>query len=188
MEARIEEARRAGETLGGRVELVVHGLPRGLGSVAQHDRRLDALLAAEMLSIPSVKEVEVGDALEQARLPGSRAHDPIAPGPGGGIVRPANRAGGLEGGMTSGEPLVVRVAVKPIPTLRRPLPTVDLATGRPAPGRAVRADVTQVPAVTPIVEALAGIVLGGALLARYGGDRFDGIARAVAADRERRLP
>jgi len=188
MLARIEEARAAGETLGGRVELVVLGLPRGLGSVAQHDRRLDARLAAEALSIPSVKEVEVGEALLQARLPGGEAQDPVTVDGAGRIVRPTNRAGGLEGGMTNGEPLVLRVAVKPLPTRRRPLPTVDLATGEPAPGRAVRADVTQVAAVPPILEALAGIVLGGALLERYGGDRFDEIARRVAADRERRLP
>ncbi len=188
MLARIEEARAAGETLGGRVELVVLGLPRGLGSVAQHDRRLDARLAAEALSIPSVKEVEIGEALLQARLPGGEAQDPVTVDGAGRIVRPTNRAGGLEGGMTNGEPLVLRVAVKPLPTRRRPLPTVDLATGEPAPGRAVRADVTQVAAVPPILEALAGIVLGGALLERYGGDRFDEIARLAAADRERRLP
>ncbi len=188
MAARIEEARRAGETLGGRVELVVFGLPRGLGSVAQHDRRLDARLAAEALSIPSVKEVEVGDALLQARLPGGAAQDPVAVDAEGRIARGSNRAGGLEGGMTNGEPLVLRAGIKPLPTRRRPLPTVDLATGEPSPGRALRADVTQVAAVPPILEAIAGIVLGGALLERYGGDRFDEIVRQVEIDRDRRLP
>ncbi len=188
MVARIEEARARGETLGGRVELVVSGLPRGLGSFVQHDRRLDARLAAEVLSIPSVREVEVGEALLQARLPGGEAQDPVGVDEEGRIRRPRNRAGGLEGGVTNGEPLVLRAGIKPLPTRRRPLPTVDLATGRPAPGRPVRADVTQVAAVPPIVEALAGIVLAGALLERYGGDRFDEIARRVTEDRERRLP
>jgi len=184
MVARIDEAIARGETLGGRVELVVWGLPPGLGSHVQHDRRLDGRLAQAMLAIHSVKEVEIGDALVAGRDFGRAAHDVIARD-GEGLVRRSNRAGGLEGGMTNGEPLVARITLKPISTQRRPLPSVDLETGAEVGGRYIRSDVTVVPAAAVIAEAVAGIVLADALLEKFGGDSLPDLNRALAAYRER---
>ena len=184
MVARIDEATARGETLGGRVELIVWGLPPGLGSYVQHDRRLDARLAAALASIPSVKEVELGEALAAGRAFGHDAHDVIERA-GDGLGRASNRAGGLEGGVTNGQPLVVRLTLKPISTLRRPLPSVDLDTGRAVEGRYVRSDVTVVPAATVIAEAVAGIVLADALLEKFGGDALPDLLAALAAYRDR---
>ncbi len=184
MVARIDEAMARGETLGGRVELIVWGLPPGLGSYVQHDRRLDARLAAALAAIPSVKEVELGDALAAGRAFGRDAHDVIARA-GAGLGRESNHAGGLEGGVTNGQPLVVRLTLKPISTLRRPLPSVDLDTGRAVEGRYVRSDVTVVPAATVIAEAVAGIVLADALLEKFGADALPDLQAALAAYRGR---
>ena len=174
MIARIDAAKRAGNTLGGVCEVVVTGLPVGLGSHVSWDRKLDGRLGAAMLSIPAVKGVEVGLGFEAARVTGAEVHDEIEHAPGrratGHVRRRTNRAGGLEGGMTTGEPLVIRVAMKPISTLMRPLGTIDLETGDPAAAVAERSDVTAVPAMGVIAEAMAAFVLADALLEKFGGD------------------
>ena len=174
MIARIDLIKAEGNTLGGICEVVVRGLPVGLGSHVSWDRKLDGQLAQAMLSIPAVKGVGIGIGFEAARLTGAQVHDEIEPAPGavrtGGVRRRTNRAGGLEGGITTGEPLVIRVAMKPISTLMRPLATVDVATGHPAAAAAERSDVTAVPAMGVIAEAMAAYILCGALLEKFGGD------------------
>jgi chorismate synthase len=181
MVERIDAAKRAGNTLGGICEVVVDGLPVGLGSYVSWDRKLDGRLGAAMMSIPAVKGVEIGMGFGAARVPGSEVHDEIVMAPGrtraGNVRRPTNRAGGLEGGMTTGEPLVVRVAMKPISTLMRPLGTVDVATGEAASAVAERSDVTAVPAMGVIAEAMAALVLGDAMLEKFGGDSLSEIRR-----------
>ena len=171
---RIDQAKRDGDTLGGICEVVADGLPVGLGSHVSWDRKLDGRIGAAMMSIPAVKGVEVGIGFGAARVPGSQVHDEIHPAPGrtlaGGVQRATNRAGGLEGGMTTGEPLVVRVAMKPISTLMRPLGTVDVATGEKAEAVAERSDVTAVPAMGVIAEAMLAFVLASAMLEKFGGD------------------
>lgn len=178
---RIDVAKRAGNTLGGVCEVVVDGVPVGLGSHVSWDRKLDGQLAAAMMSIPAVKGVEIGMGFASTRVPGSDVHDEIAPAPSrtraGGVQRATNRAGGLEGGMTNGEPLVVRVGMKPISTLMRPLGTVDVATGEPASAVAERSDVTAVPAMGVIAEAMAALVLADAMLQKFGGDSLSEIQR-----------
>ena len=174
MVARIDTIKREGNTLGGICEVVCRGLPVGLGSHVSWDRKLDGRLAAAMMSIPAVKGVEVGIGFEAARRTGAEVHDEIEPAPGrtlaGNVRRKTNRAGGLEGGMTTGEPLVLRVAMKPISTLMRPLATVDVATGEAAAATAERSDVTAVPAMGVIAEAMAAFVLAQAALEKFGGD------------------
>ena len=174
MIARIDEAKRAGDTLGGICDVVVTGLPVGLGAHVSWDRKLDGRLAQAICSIPAVKGVEMGVGFEAARLPGSAVHDAIEPAPGsprtGNVRRRTNRAGGLEGGMTTGEPLVLRVAMKPIATLMRPLGTVDTRTGEPADAAAERSDVTAVPAMGVIAEAMVALVLADAFAEKFGGD------------------
>ena len=178
---RIDAAKRDGNTLGGICEVVVDGLPVGLGSHVSWDRKLDGRLGAAMLSIPAVKGVEIGMGFGAARVSGSEVHDEIAPAPGrtraGHVQRATNRAGGLEGGMTTGEPLVVRVAMKPISTLMRPLGTVDVATGDAAKATAERSDVTAVPAMGVIAEAMAAFVLADAMLEKFGGDSLGEVRR-----------
>jgi len=172
--ARIDQAKTAGDTLGGEVEVVARGLPVGLGSHVSWNRKLDGRLASMLMSIPAVKGVEVGLGFEAARRPGSAVHDSIEAGEAldarGGFRRATNHAGGLEGGMTTGEPVVVRVAMKPISTLMSPLPTVDLASGRPAAAQSERSDVTAVPAMGVIAEALVAFVLADAMVEKFGGD------------------
>jgi chorismate synthase len=181
MIARIDVAKRAGNTLGGTCEVVVDGLPVGLGSHVSWDRKLDARLGGAMMSIPAVKGVEIGMGFGTTRVPGSEVHDEIAPAPGrtraGNVRRATNNAGGLEGGMTTGEPLVVRVGMKPISTLMRPLGTVDVATGEPAQAVAERSDVTAVPAMGVIAEAMAALVLADAVLEKFGGDSLPEVQR-----------
>jgi chorismate synthase len=181
MITRIDAAKRAGNTLGGVCEVIVTGLPVGLGSHVSWDRKLDAQLAAAMMSIPAVKGVEIGMGFGTARVPGSEVHDQISPAPGrtraGNVQRVTNNAGGLEGGMTTGEPLVVRVGMKPISTLMRPLGTVDVATGESAHAVAERSDVTAVPAMGVIAEAMAALVLANAMLEKFGGDSLPEIRR-----------
>ena len=174
MVERIDAVKREGNTLGGVCEVVCRGLPVGLGSHVSWDRKLDGRLAGALMSIPAVKGVEVGIGFEASRRLGSQVHDEIEPAPGrtltGNVRRKTNRAGGLEGGMTTGEPLVVRVAMKPISTLMRPLSTVDVATGSTAAATAERSDVTAVPAMGVIAEAMTAFVLAQAALEKFGGD------------------
>jgi chorismate synthase len=178
---RIDAAKKEGNTLGGVCEVVVTGLPVGLGSHVSWDRKLDGRLGAAMMSIPAVKGVEIGMGFGAARVTGAEVHDEISPAPGrvraGSVQRPTNNAGGLEGGMTTGEPLVVRVAMKPISTLMRPLATVDVATGAAAKATAERSDVTAVPAMGVIAEAMAALVLGSAVLEKFGGDSLGEVQR-----------
>jgi chorismate synthase len=180
---RIDEAKKAGDTLGGIGEVVVDGLPAGLGSHVSWDRKLDGRLAAALMSIPAVKGVEIGMGFEAARRTGAEVHDEIEPAPGrtraGNVRRRSNRAGGTEGGMTTGEPLVVRVAMKPISTLMRPLETVDVATGQAAAASAERSDVTAVPAMAVIAEAMVAFVVAQAWLEKFGGDSLDEVRRNV---------
>ena len=166
MIARIDAAKAAGDTLGGVVEVIALGLPVGLGSHVSWDTKLDGRLAQALMSIPAVKGVELGLGFEAARRKGSEVHDEILPG----LARATNRAGGTEGGMTTGEPVVARVAMKPISTLMAPLRTVDLKTGGPAQAQSERSDVTAVPAMGVIAEAMMALVLGQALLEKFGGD------------------
>lgn len=175
----IVETKEGGDSLGGVYEVIVTGVPPGLGSYAQWDRRLDGLLAQAILSIQAQKAVEVGDGVAAAGLPGSRVHDPIGPG----FVRESNRAGGVEGGMSNGMPIIVRGFMKPIPTLIKPLGTVDLATGEQQPTRYERSDVTSVPAASTVAEATVAMVIANAFLEKYGGDSLDEIRNRF--DRER---
>ncbi len=172
---RIDAAKAAGDTLGGIVEVVALGVPVGLGSHVSWDRKLDGRLAQALMSIPAVKGVELGLGFEAARRKGSEVHDEIMPG----FARATNRAGGTEGGMTTGEPLVLRVAMKPISTLMSPLKTVDLKTGGPAQAQSERSDVTAVPAMGVIAEAMLAIVLAEALLEKFGGDALSELKRNV---------
>jgi chorismate synthase len=181
MIARIDEIKRAGNTLGGICEVVCDGLPVGLGSHVSWDRKLDGRIGAAILSIPAVKGVEIGMGFEAARRTGAEVHDEIEMAPGrvrsGHVRRRSNRAGGLEGGMTTGEPLVVRVAMKPISTLMRPLGTIDTATLAPAAAVAERSDVTAVPAMGVIAEAMVAFVAAQALLEKFGGDSLGEVRR-----------
>ena len=175
MIARIDAAKAAGDTLGGVVEVIALGLPVGLGSHVSWDAKLDGRLAQALMSIPAVKGVELGLGFEAARRKGSEVHDEILPG----LARATNRAGGTEGGMTTGEPLVARVAMKPISTLMAPLRTVDLRTGTPAQAQSERSDVTAVPAMGVIAETMMALVLAQALLEKFGGDALSETRRNV---------
>ncbi|MBU3065129.1 chorismate synthase [Nocardia sp. NEAU-G5] len=169
MIAEIEAAKKDGDTLGGVVEVVVEGLPVGLGSFSSGDSRLDSRLAAALMGIQAMKGVEVGDGFETARRRGSAAHDEMRPGPDG-VLRSTNRAGGLEGGMTNGEPLRVRAAMKPISTVPRALSTVDMTTGEQAVAIHQRSDVCAVPAAGVVAEAMVALVVAQAVLEKFGGD------------------
>jgi chorismate synthase len=169
MVEQIDAARKDGDTLGGVVEVVVHGTPPGLGSHAQWDRRLDGRLAGALMSIHAIKAVEIGDGFATAARRGSAAHDEIEAGPDG-LRRITNRAGGIEGGMSTGEPIRIRAAMKPISTVPRALATVDVRTGEPARAINQRSDVTAVPAAGVVAEAMAALVLADAALEKFGGD------------------
>ena len=169
MVAAIDEAHRDGDTLGGVVEVVVHGLPPGLGSHVHWDRRLDSRLAGALMGIQAIKGVEVGDGFDLARGPGSAAHDEIEPGPDG-PRRTSGRSGGTEGGMSTGELLRVRAAMKPIATIPRALRTVDTATGEAAVAHHQRSDVCAVPAAAVVAEAMVTLVLAEAAVEKFGGD------------------
>jgi chorismate synthase len=183
MIAAIDAAKAAGDTLGGVCEVIATGLPVGLGSHVSWDRKLDGRLGAALLSIPAVKGVEIGLGFAAARRPGSAVHDEIGRdstrGAAGGVRRASNRAGGVEGGMTTGEPLVVRVAMKPIATLMRPLGTIEISTGQAAEAVAERSDVTAVPAMGVIAEAMVAFVLAQAWLEKFGGDSLAEVRRNV---------
>jgi chorismate synthase len=185
--ARIDEAKRNGDTLGGVVEARFRGLPVGLGSHTQWDRKLDGRLAGAVMSIQAIKGVEIGDGWAAAAVSGSRVHDPIGwrgeaehPG-GGGYYRTSNRAGGLEAGMTTGEELVVRAAMKPIATLMKPLPTVDVVTHETADAARERSDTTAVPAASIVVLAMSALVLADALMEKFGADTVREITERVEA-------
>ncbi|MFT3900007.1 MAG: chorismate synthase [Gordonia sp. (in: high G+C Gram-positive bacteria)] len=169
MIAEIEAAKKDGDTLGGVVEVVATGLPIGLGSHISGETRLDARLAAALMGIQAIKGVEVGDGFETARRRGSLAHDEILPGPDG-VERSTNRAGGLEGGMTNGQDLRVRAAMKPISTVPRALATIDMSTGETASAIHQRSDVCAVPAAGVVAEAMVALVVAQALLEKFGGD------------------
>ncbi|TQL68308.1 chorismate synthase [Nocardioides albertanoniae] len=180
MVARIDEAHKEGDTLGGVVEVVVHGLPPGLGSHVHWDRRLDARLAGALMGIQAIKGVEVGDGFELAATPGSKAHDEIVPSDDG-IRRTSGRSGGTEGGMSTGEILRVRAAMKPIATVPRALRTVDTATGEEAVAHHQRSDVCAVPAAGVVAEAMVALVLAEAALEKFGGDSVAETARNATA-------
>ncbi|PZS25006.1 MAG: chorismate synthase [Pseudonocardiales bacterium] len=170
MLAEIDETKKAGDTLGGVVEVLAYGLPPGLGSFAQGDRRLDARLAAALMGIQAIKGVEVGDGFELARIRGSQAHDEIVRDDTGAIRRVSGRSGGTEGGMTTGEVLRVRAAMKPISTVPRALQTVDTSTGEAAVAINQRSDVCAVPAAGVVAEAMVALVLADAVIEKFGGD------------------
>jgi len=172
MRARIDQAREEGDSLGGVIVVGAVGLPIGLGSHVHWDRRLGGRLAQAVMSIPAIKGVEVGPAFENARLPGTQVHDELFPSaahwpP---VTRRSNRAGGLEGGITNGQPLLIRAAMKPIPTLLSPLQSVDLATGETTETRYTRSDICAVPAAAVVAEAMVAWVLAQALMEKTGGD------------------
>jgi len=183
MIAEIDRAREAGDTLGGAFEVIATGVPVGLGSHVQWDRKLDGRLAQALMSIPAIKPVGVGVGPEAATRPGSRVHDEIVLGGERvtGLARPTNNAGGLEGGVTNGEDLRVSAYMKPISTLMKPLRSVDLATMEESPAAIERSDVCAVPAAAVVGEAMVALVLADALLERFGGDSMAAIGRAMAA-------
>ncbi len=181
MIARIDQAKADGDTLGGTFEVIVTGVPVGLGSYVQWDRKLDGRLAQAVMSIPAIKGVGIGLGDAAARRPGSVVHDEILPPDARGPVRPTNRAGGLEGGVTNGEDLRVVGHMKPIATLMQPLRSIDLTTLDPAPAAIERSDVCAVPAAAVVGEAMVALVLADALLERFGGDSLAQLTRHMAA-------
>jgi chorismate synthase len=187
MVAAIAAAREAGDTLGGVVALRATGLIAGLGATAQWDRRLDGRIGQALLSIQSAKGLQYGDAFAAARERGSAVHDPITVRDGA-FTRTRNRAGGLEGGMTNGEDLLVDVAFKPISTLMKPLPSADLKTGAPSPAHVERSDVCVIPAAGVVAEAMLAFVLADALLEKFGSDNVDDLRAAVERYRARLRP
>ena len=187
MVAEVDDCHKSGDTLGGVVEVLAYGLPPGLGSHVHWDRRLDARLAAALMSIQAIKGVELGDGFELARTRGSLAQDEIEPGPavggkeGHGVRRLSGHSGGTEGGMSTGEPLRLRAAMKPISTVPRALATVDIATGGPATAHHQRSDVCAVPAAAVVAEAMTALVLAEALLEKFGGDSLPETRRNIDA-------
>jgi len=187
MIAEIDRAREAGDTLGGAFEVIATGVPVGLGSYVQWDRKLDGRLAQALMSIPAIKAVGIGIGPDVASLPGSRVHDEIVIDQRGdqsratGLARPTNRAGGLEGGVTNGEDLRVSAYMKPISTLMKPLRSVDLSTMAESPAAIERSDVCAVPAAAVVGEAMVSLVLADALLERFGGDSIAALDRAMAS-------
>lgn len=174
--ALVDRTRKAGDTLGGIVEVVATGVPFGLGSHAQWDRKLDANLARAVMSIQAIKGVEIGMGFEAARRPGSEVHDPIEYDPSGrespslGYRRPSNNAGGIEAGMSNGQPIVLRAAMKPISTLQKPLDSIDMQTKSPSTASYERSDITAVPACSVIVENVVAFELAAAFVEKFGGD------------------
>ena len=185
MKEAILEAQRRGDTLGGVFEVRVRGLLPGLGSYVHWDRRLDGLLAQAILSIPGVKGVEMGDAFSNATKPGSMVHDAIYWNEEQGYFRKTNRAGGLEGGMTNGEEVVIRGAMKPIPTLSSPLDSVDIDTKEPFPSHKERSDVCAVPSAGVVAEAMVAWVLARAVMEKMGGDTMEEVKERWERYRER---
>ncbi|MDR0431831.1 MAG: chorismate synthase [Bifidobacteriaceae bacterium] len=182
--AEVDGAQQAGDTIGGTVEVLCYGLPVGLGSHVQADRRLDARLAGALMSIPAVKGVEIGDGMAFGRARGSEAHDEIVLS-GGGLDRASNHAGGIEGGMSNGQVIRARIAVKPIPTVPRALRTVDMATGEPATAHHQRSDTSAVVPAAVVAEAMCALVLADATVEKFGGDSLEELRDNIAAYRAR---
>ena len=180
----VDAAKEAGDTLGGGVTVIAHNVPPALGSHIQWNEKLDGRLAQAVMSVPAVKAVEIGSVLTTSRGPGSQAHDPIQYSPSGGFDRPSNYAGGLEGGITNGQDIVVTAIKKPISTLREGLPSVDLDTLEPKRGQYERSDVTALPAAGVIAEAMVALVLADALLVKVGGDSMTEVRAHFAATLE----
>ncbi len=187
-EAMVEEInrlRKANESLGGAFQVLAFGVAPGLGSYASWEERLDGRLGQAMLSIPAIKGLAIGDGVEVAGLPGSQAHDEIFWSPERGYHRQTNRAGGIEGGMTSGEPLVLTAWMKPLPTLTKPLRSVDITTHEPAEALRERTDSTTVPAAGVVGEAMVAFVLADAYRQKFGGDHIEDVRQALAAYEQR---
>lgn len=182
MEERIDLAQKNGDTVGGVFEVVVDNLPTGLGSYVHWDRKLDGRLAGALMSIHAIKGVEIGLGFEAARRSGSQVHDPYLPGHP--LERASNNAGGLEGGVTNGKPLVCRVAMKPISTLMKPLPSVNLKSGEATAAHVERSDYCAVPAAGVVGEAMVALVLADALLEKFGGDTMEELREAVQRHRD----
>jgi chorismate synthase len=185
MVAEIDEARRANESLGGVFEVRAFGVVPGLGSHLSWQERLDGRLGQAVMSIQGMKGVAIGDGFELAGRVGSQAHDEIFWSDGRGFYRETNRAGGLEGGMTTGEPVVVRTAMKPLPTLTQPLRSVDISTKQPAQALRERTDSCTVPAAGVVGEAMVALVLASACREKLGGDHLDDLRRALQAYEQR---
>ncbi len=186
MQARIKQIMQERDTLGGIIEIVAIGLPVGLGSFAQWDTRLEARLSAALLSVQAMKGIEFGDAFENARLPGTRAHDAIRL-KGKELTRPTDRSGGLEGGISNGQPLIMRVAMKPIATTLVPQQSVDLTSGQEVDTQYERSDFCPVPRAVPILEAMAAFVLADALISKLGGDSLSEMLPRFASLRKASL-
>ena len=180
----IDQAQRDKDTLGGVVEVLAYGVPVGIGSHVQADRRLDTLLAGSFMSIPAIKGVEIGDGFEVAGLPGSKSHDEIVR-EAGSVARESNRAGGLEGGMSNGQAIRVRAAMKPISTLMQPLRTVDMISGEDAQAVRERSDVCAVPAAGVVGEQMMALTLAPEFQRKFGGDTVDEFVDAVERYRAR---
>jgi chorismate synthase len=180
----IERAREARDTIGGVFEIVGHGVPVGIGSHVHYDRRLDMQLAGALMSIPAIKGVEVGDGFESAARSGSGAHDEIVRVEGQ-VTRDTNRAGGIEGGMSNGQPILVRAAMKPLSTLMRPLRTIDMETGEPDQAVRERSDVCAVPAASVVGEQMVAFVLASETCRKFGGDTVEELLIALDGYRER---
>lgn len=170
MIARIDEAKANADTLGGVVEVIAYGVPAGIGTYVESDRRLDAALASALMGIQAIKGVEIGDGFLEAMRPGSQAHDEIVVGGDGRITRMTNRAGGIEGGMSNGQPIRVRAAMKPIPSIPKALRTVDVLTGEAAQAINQRSDSTAVPAAAVVAEAMVRLTIARYVLEKFGGD------------------
>lgn len=183
MVAEVDDARRAGDTLGGVVEVIAEGLPPGLGSFVHGDRRLDSRLAGALMGIQAIKGVELGDGFETTRRRGSAAHDEMVPAAGG-VRRLSDRSGGVEGGMSTGGPLRVRAGMKPIATVPRALKTVDVATGEASSAHHQRSDVCAVPAAGVVAEAMVALVLAQAVLEKFGGDSVAEVDRNIRTYRD----
>ncbi|NQT20409.1 MAG: chorismate synthase [Planctomycetes bacterium] len=179
MKKEIDAARDDGDTLGGLIEAIAFGVPAGLGSHVQWRTKLDGRLARAVMSVQAIKSVEIGMGRNVAAARGSQVHDEIVPDESGRPTRPTNRAGGIEGGITNGCPVIVRAAMKPIPTLMRPLRTIDVQTGKPADASTERSDVCAVPAASVVVENVIAFELAAAVVERFGGDSIDEMRRRL---------
>lgn len=178
---RIDQAKTDADTLGGVVEVIAYGVPAGLGTYVESDRRLDAALASALMGIQAIKGVEIGDGFLEAMRPGSQAHDEMVTAADGHIARLSNRAGGIEGGMSNGEPIRVRAAMKPIPSIPKALRTVDVLTGDEAKAINQRSDSTAVPAASVVAEAMVRLTLARFVLEKFGGDSIDETRRNAEA-------
>ncbi len=183
MKKKILQAEKEGDSVGGMFELAALNVPIGLGTYTFWDKRLDAIISGDVMSIPGIKAVEIGFGVESSHHFGSEIHDPILPGKSAIPQRSSNRAGGIEGGISNGEPIIVRAAMKPIPTLKKPLPSVNLETGEPVHAHKERSDVCAVPAASVVGEAMLAISLGKAFCEKFGGDSLEQMQRHYDGDK-----